>query len=214
MAAATKPVVGLIGAIGSGKSRVAAEFARHGGQIVSGDHLGHQALLKPEVRAQVVDRFGSGIHGEDGEIDRRKLGAVVFNDPAALRALESIVLPLIERGIIEEIRIAQADPNVKFVILDAAILLEAGWNRFCNRIVYVDAPLAIRLSRLAQQRGWNDKEVEVRSRAQLPLNEKQDRADATIDNAGTPEALARQIAQLLKDWGFPVATEAAFLDNR
>jgi dephospho-CoA kinase len=199
-------VIGLIGGIGSGKSRVAAEFAQHDGAIVSGDHLGHQALLRPDVRAQVVQRWGPGLLGPDGEIERRKLGALVFADVGKLRALEAIVLPWIERGIIEQIAAAQADPAVRFVVLDAAILLEAGWNRFCSRIVYVDAPPALRLARLAQQRGWSDKEVQARTRAQLPLTEKAKRADATIDNSGSPADLARQVSQLLSNWGIPVAT--------
>jgi dephospho-CoA kinase len=201
-----KPIIGLIGGIGSGKSHVAAEFAQHGGAIVSGDHLGHQALLRPDVRAQVVQRWDPGILGPDGEIDRRKLGALVFADTGKLRALEAIVLPWIEHGIIEQIAAAQADPAVRFVVLDAAILLEAGWNRFCNRIVYVDAPPALRLARLAQQRGWSDKEVQARTRAQLPLTEKAKRADAAIDNSGSPADLARQVSQLLSKWGIPVAT--------
>jgi dephospho-CoA kinase len=201
-----KPVIGVIGGIGSGKSLVAAEFARHGGTIVSGDQLGHQALLRPDVRAQVAAQFGPGILAADGEIDRRKLGAVVFADTSALRALEAIVLPWIERGIQGQIAAAQADPAVRLVVLDAAILLEAGWNRFCTRIVYVDAPPDLRLARLAQQRGWGDKEVQARTRAQLPLTDKAARADAAIDNAGKPEDLARQVAQLLGNWGFPVAS--------
>jgi dephospho-CoA kinase len=201
-----KPVIGVIGGIGSGKSRVAAEFAQHGGAIVSGDHLGHQALLRPDVRGQVVQRWGPGLLSPGGEIDRHKLGAVVFADVGELRALEAIVLPWIERGIIEQIAAAQADPQVRLVVLDAAILLEAGWNRFCTRIVYVDAPPALRLARLAQQRGWSDKEVQARTRAQLPLTEKAKRADATIDNSGSPADLARQVSQLLSNWGIPVAT--------
>jgi dephospho-CoA kinase len=201
-----KPIIGLIGGIGSGKSRVAVEFARHGGAIVSGDHLGHQALLRPDVRAQVVDRWSTGVLGSDGQIDRRQLGALVFADVGQLRALEAIVLPWIERGIIEQIAAAQADPAVRLVVLDAAILLEAGWNRFCSRIVYVDAPPELRLARLAQQRGWSDKEVQARSRAQLSLTEKANRADAAIDNSGSPDDLARQVAQLLSNWGIPVAT--------
>ena len=201
-----KPIIGLIGGIGSGKSRVAVEFARHGGAIVSGDHLGHQALLRPDVRAQVVDRWSTGVLGSDGQIDRRQLGALVFADVGQLRALEAIVLPWIERGIIEQIAAAQADPAVRLVVLDAAILLEAGWNRFCSRIVYVDAPPELRLARLAQQRGWSDKEVQARTRAQLSLTDKANRADAAIDNSGSPDDLARQVARLLSNWGIPVAT--------
>jgi hypothetical protein len=82
-----KPVLGLIGGIGSGKSLVATEFAHHGGAIVSGDHLGHKALQRQEVLDQVVKRWGESVLGTEGEIDRRKLGALVFADIGELRAL-------------------------------------------------------------------------------------------------------------------------------
>src|SRR5262249_31949444 len=123
-----------------------------------------------------------------------------FADPGALRDLEKILFPWIERGIREQIAAAEGDPAVRFVVLDAAVLLEAGWNKFCDKIVYVDAPREQRLARLARQRGWTEKEVEARARAQLPLTEKVSRADAAIDNAGTPEDLARQVAQWLGEW--------------
>ena len=88
-----KPVIGLIGGIGSGKSRVAAEFARRGAVIIAGDQLGHEALRQPEIKARVVDRWGPAALDAAGEIDRRKLGAAVFADPAERKALEAMVQP-------------------------------------------------------------------------------------------------------------------------
>src|SRR5262245_8721332 len=86
-----KPIIGLIGAIGSGKSAVAAEFARLGGRIVSGDRLGHEALQQPEIRRHVAEQFGPEVVAADGSIDRGKLGATVFADPARRRELERMV---------------------------------------------------------------------------------------------------------------------------
>jgi dephospho-CoA kinase len=190
-------VVGLVGGMGSGKSSVAEEFTRRGARIVSGDHLGHEALAQPDIRAQVLERWGPVVLGKGGEVDRLKLAAIVFGNPAERQALEQLVFPWIERGLREEIAAAQDDPQVSLVLLDAAIMLEAGWDRLCDRLVYVHAPRDVRLRRLAAQRGWNAKEVEARESAQLALTDKVSRADYVIDNTGSPEQLARQVDDLL-----------------
>jgi dephospho-CoA kinase len=197
-----KLVFGLIGGIGSGKSSVAAEFARHGAKVISGDELGHEALRQADIRAQVIEHFGAGIATLNGEIDRRKLGAIVFADVHQLRALEALVFPWIQQGLQEQVAAAQRDPSVSLIVVDAAVMLEAGWDKFCDKIVYVDAPVEQRLARLAHQRGWTEQEVQARAHAQMALPDKAARADAAIDNSGPPAALGPQIAKLLKHWGF------------
>jgi dephospho-CoA kinase len=199
--ASAKPVIGLIGGIGSGKSRVSALLAERGARVLSGDEAGHEALRQPEVRARVVERWGPGVLDAHGEIDRRRLAERVFPDAAERRALEAMVWPWIGRRLREQVEAARADPAVKFVLLDAAVLLEAGWNDVCDWLVYVDAPRAVRLRRLAGQRGWSAKEVEAREQAQLSLTDKARRADFALDNSGPPEALARQVDDLLPRWG-------------
>jgi dephospho-CoA kinase len=201
-----KPVIGIVGGVGSGKSCVAAEFGRHVAALISGDQLGHEALRQPAIRSRVLERFGQEVVDAKGEIDRHKLGAMVFADPGALRALEVIVFPAIERGIAERIADAQGNPDVSLIVLDAAVMLEAGWNKFCDKIVYIHAPREQRLQRLARQRGWTAKEAQARMQAQWPLTDKVTRADAAIDNSGPPEALAQQVAQVLNCWSFGVAT--------
>jgi len=189
----SKPVVGLVGGMGSGKSRVAAEFARRGARVISGDELGHEGLRQPEIRDQVVGRWGPGVLDGDGHIDRRKLGGLVFADPAERRALEGLLFPWIERRFQEEIEAAKKDAAVPVVVLDAAIMLEAGWSRVCDRLVYIHAPRDVRLRRLAGQRGWTPKEVTARESAQMSLTEKASRADVAVDNSGSPGQLARQV---------------------
>jgi dephospho-CoA kinase len=196
-----KPVIGIIGGIGSGKSLVAAEFARSAGKIIAGDRLGHEALKRPEIRAKLTWRWPD-ILGTDGEIDRQKLGAIVFADAAERQMLEAIVHPYIEWRMLEEIMAGEYDPEVWIIVLDAAILLEAGWDTLCDRIVYVDAPREQRLQRLQEQRGWSEREVEVREQAQWSLADKRARADATVDNAGSPEETALQVNRLLQEWRF------------
>lgn len=193
-----KPVIGLLGGIGSGKSTVAAAFARYGGRVIAADPLGHEALRQPAIVEQVVRRWGPDVLSPDGEVIRRKVAALVFADETERRALEAMVFPWIERRVREEIEKANVEPEVAFVLLDAAVMLEAGWNNVCDLLVYIDVPRALRLRRLAEQRGWTPKEVEARERAQMPLADKARRADFAIDNSGSPEDVARQVEQLLR----------------
>jgi dephospho-CoA kinase len=190
------PVLGLIGAIGGGKSHVAALLAERGAFVLDADAVGHALLTQRPVRDQVIARFGSTIVGPDdgpdgsATIDRRALGAIVFADPAARRDLEAIVHPRMrktfERAIARALRRGQASA----VVLDAAILLEAGWDSLCDRIVYVDASRAVRLERLSAQRGWTDETLQARERAQWPADRKRSMADAVVCNDGTPEHLS------------------------
>jgi len=194
------PVIGLIGGIGSGKSRVASVFAERGARIISGDEAGHEALRQPDIRERIVQRWGRGVLDEHGEISRRKLGAVVFARADERQALEAMVFPWIERQLRDHIAGATADPAVTLVLLDAAIMLEAGWNKVCDAIVYVHAPRAIRLQRLAEQRGWTEKEVESREHAQLSLTDKVTRADFAVDNSGSLQQLTTQVDNLIRSW--------------
>lgn len=195
-----KPILGLIGGMGSGKSRIAMEFAKHGGRIISGDQAGHEALRQPDIKARLVERWGSKILDANGEIDRRTVAGLVFNNDEERKTLEALVFPFIEQRFREESAKARQDPAVRFVVLDAAIMLEAGWNNVCDRLVYVDSPRMLRLHRLAEQRGWREEEVTAREKAQMPLEEKRRRADAVIDNSGTPEEAAAQVEHLLRQW--------------
>jgi dephospho-CoA kinase len=194
-------VIGLIGGMGSGKSEVAAAFARNGAVVVSGDRAGHEALRQPAIKEQVIRRWGGELLDGHGGIDRKKLAAIVFHNEGERKALEALVFPWIERCLGEQIEAAKRDLNTPLIILDAAILLEAGWNKECDRLVYVEAPRPLRLQRLAEARGWTEKEVQDREQAQLPLNEKRNRADAVLENSGSLEELNRQVEELLRRWG-------------
>ncbi len=195
-----KPVIGLIGGIGSGKSTVARQLVDRGGVLIAGDQLGHEALRQPDIRQQIVQRFGAQIQDERGDIDRKRLGAIVFADQQQRRALEAIVFPYIERGVAAGIAAARADPTARFIVLDAAVMLEAGWDRHCSKLIFVDAPPEIRLARLGQ-RGLQTPDVAARENAQWPLEEKKRRADAVVTNSGPLLQVAAEIGALLHKWG-------------
>jgi dephospho-CoA kinase len=201
-AVAEKPlVVGLVGGIGAGKSRVAEAFARHGARVVSGDALAHEALRQPAVKEQIVRRWGARMLDDKGEVQRRLLGAAVFADAGERRALEAMVHPWIKRRIREEVDAARADPSVRLVVLDAAVMLEAGWHDVCDRLVFVEAPREVRLRRVAERRGWTAEELAAREAAQLPLTAKAAHADHTLDNSASLEDLERRVEDLVRRWG-------------
>lgn len=193
-------VVGLLGGIGAGKSAVAAEFTRRGAVLINADALGHEALRQPPIRDAIVQQFGSNVLDPSGQIDRRRVAAIVFNNDNARRALEALVHPYIRRRAEEQIAQAAAS-GVPLIIVDAAVLLEAGWNSVCDRLVYVDAPPEVRLDRVVRHRDWSPSDWTAREEAQLPLTQKQQSADHILDNSSTLEHLSRQVDDLLHRWG-------------
>ena len=196
-----KQVIGLVGGIGAGKSTVAAALVRHGGRLVSGDPIGHEALERPEILARVKEIWGGrGVLTERGTVDRKKLGRIVFPSPVERSRLEHVVHPYIEGRIREEIERAQADAAVRFIVLDAAVMIEAGWNSVCDKLVYVDAPRAVRLSRVQAQRGWTEQDLANREAVQMPPESKKTRADVVVDNAGPPDRTTAQVDALMHDW--------------
>jgi dephospho-CoA kinase len=196
-----KLVLGLLGGIGSGKSAVAAAFARHGARVIDADKLGHDALRDPAVRRRIAERWGAGLLDENGAVVRSRLAEIVFASDEERKALETIVHPWIGNRIREEIASAQADPAVRFILLDAAIMLEAGWHAMCESLIFVDSPREERLERIARQRGWTPEQVAMRERAQMPLTAKAARADHVVNNSGSLEHLEHQVDSLLSQLG-------------
>jgi dephospho-CoA kinase len=194
-------IVGVLGGIGSGKTLVAAELVKHGGYLITGDALGHEALRQPDIKEKVLRRWGRDLLDAEGEIQRRSLAHKVFADPKELRALEGLVFPWIGKRIKEEIAKARSAATAPLIVLDAAVMMEAGWDKNCDRVIFVDAPRAVRLERLRTQRGWSAEEVLARENSQLPADDKRRRADAVIDNAATPAQVGEQVRTLLRQWG-------------
>lgn len=195
-----KPVIGLVGGVGAGKSAAAAAFARRGGAVIDADRLGHTVLELPVVKAALVERWGERVLKPDGAVDRRTVAGIVFADAAERRVLEAVVFPPITAAARERIAAAQADPAVRFVVLDAPTLLEAGWGELADRLVCVDAPRPVRLGRVAR-RGWTDADLTAREAAQLPAADKRARCDAVLVNDGTTDELQDRVDRLLAGWG-------------
>lgn len=194
-----KLLIGLVGGIGSGKSAVARAFATRGGMWISADKIAHEALEQPQITTAVKQNWGPDILLATGAVDRKKLGGIVFADPIERVKLEFLVFPWIETRIREAIAESDANAESRFTVLDAAIMLEVGWNNLCDRLVYIHTPREVRLQRLAQNRGWTPEELIRRERAQLPLAWKAARADAVVDNSGSLEETDAQVGRIVED---------------
>jgi len=196
------PVIGLTGGIGSGKSAVARWLAeRRNIRVIDGDAIGHEVLRHSDIKKRLHAEFGSGIFSADGDIDRRPLAALVFGASPeqrnVRRRLEEIVHPDIRRVISETISRETASHNIDVIILDAAVLLEAGWNDVCTAVVFVDSPLEARQKRVQQSRGWSGDDLQQRETSQMGLDEKKSHADLIISNDSTLERAGHQLEEFV-----------------
>lgn len=200
------PVIGVVGGIGSGKSFVSAALAQLGALVIDADQTGHDVLRQPKVIADLIALFGSSIleHPEPLDeqtprqiIDRKALGQLVFTDPLARRRLELLVHPAMRDAFAERIEQARGE-GFPAVVLDAAVLFEAGWNNLCDRILFVDCPPEVRLLRVQHSRGWSQLMLEQREAAQWPLAQKRERADAVVRNASDDPRSRAELRDELK----------------
>jgi dephospho-CoA kinase len=195
------PVIGLIGGVGAGKSEVASALAERGAHVLDADVIGHVLLDQKPARDQVLKQFGEQVldrSAADGStrVDRKALGEIVFAQPKALKDLEAILHPRMMRTFQRAIARDVRNQKATAVVLDAAVLLEAGWNKLCDVVVFVDAPREQRLARLESQRGWASEELDARERAQWPLEQKRQRAHHVIMNDADPSALQERVGGL------------------
>lgn len=193
-------VVGLLGGVASGKSSVAKRLRELGAEIVDGDALGHEVLAESDVIEQLVARWGAAILDEDRRIVRREVAKRVFGNEAELSFLEGVMHSRIGQAIQNQIEVvhrkAQENGQHQVLILDAAVMLKAGWDVFCDRILFVDASFETRKAR-AMERGWTAEHFATREADQVSPEEKRNRSDIVIDNDG---CLEQTYEQVLKAW--------------
>jgi dephospho-CoA kinase len=185
-----KTLIGITGNIACGKSTVLRVLAELGAHTIDADKRIHDILRKGGPAYEpVLDEFGPAILREDGEINRRELGRIVFSDQARLKRLEEIEHPIVRRVIDEEIRTAE-EP---VVVLDAVKLIESGWADKCDAVWVVTCRREQQIERLIKTRGYPVEEAEGRVNAQAPQAEKVKRADVVIDNSGTIDETKKQV---------------------
>ncbi|MGL3199466.1 MULTISPECIES: dephospho-CoA kinase [Curtobacterium] len=187
-------IIGLTGGIAAGKSTVSARWADHGAVIVDADRLARLAVApgSPGL-AQVAERFGPTVIAADGSLDRPALGAIVFADPAARKALEGITHPEVWRLAQQAFDEASAADPDAVVVYDVPLLAEAAGSRPIrfDAVVVVDAPAAQRVERLVEHRGMDRADAERRVAAQASDAERLALADHVVDATGTLEDTIR-----------------------
>ncbi|MBC7314843.1 MAG: dephospho-CoA kinase [Chloroflexi bacterium] len=185
-------VIGLTGNIACGKSTVAKMLEALGACVIDADRLAHEAMRPgTAVHRAIVERFGEDILAEHGEIDRRKLGAIVFRDAEALADLERIVHP----AVIAETLRRLAECHRPVAVVEAIKLLEAEMHRYCHRVWVVTCSRDQQMVRLMENRGLSAEEAEARIMAQPPQALKVARADVVIENSGALDETWRQVVR-------------------
>ncbi len=193
-------VIGVTGGIASGKSFVSSELARSGGAVIDVDRVARDLVEpgQPSLTA-IVREFGAEFLRPDGTLDRRALGRLVFSDPEALRRLDAIMFPAMRRAVRERMR--RASRSCDPIVVDAAVLYEAGLDKLVGHVVAVTAAEATRVARIMARDGLSREEALERVRAQAGLEEKARRADFVIDNSGSREETKKQVERVLGQLG-------------
>ena len=191
------PVIGLTGGIGSGKSTVAALLAARGARVIDTDHVAHEAYLPgTDAHRQIVETFGQGVVGAGGAIDRKALGALVFDDREKLAKLNAIVHPYVGQEVRRKLEAARADASLRGpIVLEVPLLIEVGWKRLVDRLWVVSVPRETALARTMARNDQSRAEIERRIDAQMSDAERRRHADLVIDNAGTLEALEARVEE-------------------
>ncbi len=192
-----KPIFGLAGGIGSGKSLVARQLAACGGAVFDADGVARAELDTDEVRSALVSWWGSEVLDASGCVDRKVVARHVFADSEARQRLEGLIHPRVALARIAWVEQQQADPTVRFLVLDVPLLFEVGLDQVCDRVIFVAADPKQRLERVARTRGWDAAELARREKAQWPLDRKQALAhDMILNDSGEAECL-EQVHALL-----------------
>ncbi len=192
------PVIGVIGAVASGKSAVTARLVGLGAVALDADREVGGLLASPEIAMRIASEVDPRAVA-DGAIDRRALADAVFSDPHKRAALEAILHPPVAEA---ARRLAGSPPaGATAVVIDAPLLLEAGLDALCDELWFIDTPRADRVRRAAESRGWDVAELDRRERAQLSVDVKRQRADRVIDNSGTLDELLVNVDRAFQGLG-------------
>lgn len=189
------PVIAIVGGIASGKSTVAAEFARLGCTVLDADRMAHDLLAEPNVQQELVSFFGAEILDDCGRIDRRKLADYAFSGPEQVQAINGILHPRVMEQCLRRIEQCRQDPDCRGIILDAPLLLEAGWEGRYDCLIFVDCPPQERTVRAARK-GLSPEDIKKRENFQISLDKKRAKAHYIIQNNSDRFAVAEQVRRI------------------
>jgi len=188
---------GLTGGIASGKSLALEYFARLGACTADADKIAHESIMPgQEAYAGIVGAFGRNILLNDRTIDREKLGAIIFADPAKRALLNSLVHPVVIRILRRLVRDYTCSRPAGILIADVPLLIECGLQKDFEKIIVVTAPRNLQQVRLMRRNRLSEQDAAQRLRAQIPIADKIQYADYVIENNGTREKLAKQVSRV------------------
>lgn len=190
------PIIGLAGGVGAGKTAVARILESLGARVLDFDRLAHEELCRADVITTLKRWWGSSIVSTDGTVDRQAIASIVFDKPAELQRLENLVYPRLGLRCEELLAAADSESNVKAVVLDAPKLFEAGLDRLCNTVIFVEASRTLRTRRVANARGWSEQELKRREIRQEPLDMKRANADHVVVNQAGLDELRSQVERV------------------
>ena len=191
-----KPIIGILGGIASGKSTVAAQFAKLGCKVIDADKIAHELLDKEHVKRKVVQLFGPDILNAAGKIDHNRLADIVFSDQARLSSLNNIIHPPVLKQTEQLIKQYNKQRQVKAIVLDMPLLVELGWAKKCDKLIFVDSKRPTRLKRAKKIGIFNENQLKIRENFQISLDNKAALSDNTIDNNSDFLAIARQVKDI------------------
>lgn len=192
-----KPIIGIAGGIGSGKSFVADLFGELGCRVIKADEQVHRAYQRRDVKARLREWWGARAFTPSGEVDRAAVAGIVFDAPAERARLEGLIHPIVNAERDEIMRRSQGDPAVVAFVWDVPLLFETGLNRECDCIVFVDAPVAVRRRRVRASRGWTARQLAERENLQLPLDNKRRISDYYVSNVDGIDVVREQVRDVL-----------------
>ena len=200
-----KPIIGILGGVGSGKSTVAAEFAKLGCEVIDADKIAHELLERKVVREKIVASFGEAILDSAGKINHRKLADIVFADADKLSLLNKIIHPLVLERAEELIKRVKHQNQVKAIVLDMPLLVEVGWAKRCDKLIFVECEQQLRAERTKKMGIFSKNQLKIRENFQISLDNKESIADNIIDNNSGFSALAGQVTDIFScimgKWG-------------
>ena len=191
-------VIGLTGGVGTGKSTVSQFLQDLGAVLLDADKVGHESYLPNSLTwKDLVAAFGDGILQPDQQIDRKKLGAIVFSDPARLAQLNGIVHPRMREMMKQKLQDMKAR-SVKVVVLEAAILIEAKWTPLVDEVWVTAAPEQTVIQRVQKRNNWTEEQIRGRIKAQLPDAERRRHAQVIVDTDCTLDEVREKVKALWK----------------
>jgi dephospho-CoA kinase len=192
-----KPIIGIAGGIGSGKSFVAQIFGELGCLVISSDDQVREAYRDPTVVATLRQWWGDEVLTPAGEVNKRVVAEKVFGQPAERERLEKLLHPMVNHAREQLMEAAASDPNVRAFVWDTPVLFVSGLNARCDAVVFVEAPQALRLARVAASRGWDAGELARREKSQMPLDSKRNLSQYVVENTADADAVRGQVRAVL-----------------